>query len=432
VTLAIAAEGQATKRGMIPRLPPPERLLADARAWIDAEYPAVVRSAALDTRGSCAELRLDLHPAADPVTITADQDGRVTVAGTTADAGPGYHTFLGRLVERLGDALAILWIVPGQAGAADAPAWVGSRQPLADRAVVERAHLEGLAHDLGRAIEQQRLGLRGVPIGLGGGTVFDVDAAVATPLGPRDDEWLGRVALDVRGATDVRPWWFDVMDARYQLARAVVIMWTEIRWRPPADDTERATMDEALTLLRRALPSDPSLAYPWREWAELLRLRATPDPRTDRVFEMAARVDPLQPLIGYRRRPVRIVHEGWTLPLPGSFSERRADGEWSGGERGRHVTIAATSTEGADGRPMSAERFLTDVAGDLGEDTLNHADGELRGRGRVTTDASSGVEVAVLEGFSAVTGSGAAIRIEFDDSEDWRWAVDVWRSLRPA
>ena len=46
------------------------------------------------------------------------------------------------------------------------------------------------------------------------------------------------------------------------------------------------------------------------------------------------------------------------------------------------------------------------------------------------TDATSGVEVGVLEGYSAVSGSGAAIRIEFDDPADWQWALDLWRSLR--
>ena len=43
-------------------------------------------------------------------------------------------------------------------------------------------------------------------------------------------------------------------DARYLLQRALVILWTEIRWRPAGDDAEKATIDEALTLLRKALP----------------------------------------------------------------------------------------------------------------------------------------------------------------------------------
>ena len=430
VTLSIEAEGQAAKRGMIPRLPAPDKLLADARTWLEAEYAGTVRSAKADGDGAAATLRLELHPAAGPVTLTTDAEGRVTVAGGTAGAGPGYHTLLARLIERLGDEISVVWTVPAAPGAT--VTWVGSRQPLAERHVVERAHLEQLARDIGWVIEQRRQGATGIPLGLRPGTVFDVEAAIATPLGPRDDTWLASVAKDVRGAIDVRPWWLDVMDARYQLARALVILWTEIRWRTPADETERATVDEALGLLRRALPSDPSLPYPWREWAELMRLRGQPDPRGDRVLEMAARVDPNLPLIGYRRRPVTVVHEGWQLPVPGSFSEQRTAEEWKGGERGRQVTIAATPTQTADGRPMPAEQFLAEVAGDLGEGVLRHEDGGLRGRAHVTTDTSSGVEVAVLEGFSAVAGSGAAIRVEFDDSDDWRWAIDLWRSLRPA
>ena len=82
-------------------------------------------------------------------------------------------------------------------------------------------------------------------------------------------------------------------------------------------------MDEALGLLRHALPSDASLAYPWREWAELIRLRAMPDPIAERVFRQAERVDKALPLIGYRRRPVTVAHEGWQVRVPGSFGEQR-------------------------------------------------------------------------------------------------------------
>jgi hypothetical protein len=53
------------------------------------------------------------------------------------------------------------------------------------------------------------------------------------------------------------------------------------------------------------------------------------------------------------------------------------------------------------------------------------------GRAKIRTDATSGVEIGILEGFSAVTGSGAAIRVEFDDPADWHWAIDTWRALAP-
>jgi hypothetical protein len=118
--------------------------------------------------------------------------------------------------------------------------------------------------------------------------------------------------------------------------------------------------------------------------------------------------------------------------VPGSFSERRTTDEWSGGERGRRVTLAGVATATETGMPMSGDWFLARVASDLGTEVMHHHDGELVGKARITTDPGSGIEVAVLEGFSAVTGRGAAIRVEFEDAGDWRWAIDLWRSLRPA
>jgi hypothetical protein len=138
-----------------------------------------------------------------------------------------------------------------------------------------------------------------------------------------------------------------------------------------------------------------------------------------------------RPPIGYRRQPVTVVHEGWTLEVPGSFAERRSAEEWWGGETGRSVTLAAVET-GTDNGPMSAEGFLHQVAGDLGSEGLTHQAGEVIGRARLGSDAGSGVEVGVVEGYSATRGRGAAVRITFDDPADWQWALDVWRALTPA
>lgn len=427
----VSVQGQAARRGLIPRLPPPDRLVADMQAWVEREYGPVIRSARVTSRGPCTELRLDLHPAAEAMTIDVDEAGSVTAVADTTNVGPGYHTFVCRILERLGHELEVTWTrEPDPNGAP--PAWVGSLQPLAERSTVERQHLLALRRTIERSGERRRGGAGDLQLGLKPSTRFDFDGAVATPLGPRDDDWLARAAADPATARDIVPWWYDVMDGRYLLARALVLMWTEIRWRPPVDDAERGVMDEVLGLLRRALPGNPTLAYPWREWVELITFRAWQDPMAVRVFREANAVDAAVPRIGYRRRPVTVVHEGWAMPVPGTFGEQRTEEEWRGGEGGRHVTLAATVTETPDGVPMSADRFLATVAGNLGDGVLTHEAGDVRGRARLTRDASSGVEVAVLEGFSATTGSGAAIRVAFDSSEDWRWAVDLWRSLRPA
>ncbi len=98
--------------------------------------------------------------------------------------------------------------------------------------------------------------------------------------------------------------------------------------------------------------------------------------------------------IGYRRLPVRISHEGWVLDdVPGSFAERRTDEEWWGGGAGRGITLAAVDTG-----TLSAEAFLDQVASGLGPDVLDHRAGPVVGRGRLTSDASSGVAVGVVDG----------------------------------
>jgi hypothetical protein len=95
------------------------------------------------------------------------------------------------------------------------------------------------------------------------------------------------------------------------------------------------------------------------------------------------------------------------------------------------VTLAATATS-LGGTPMSAEMFLREFAASLGKDVIEHEDGPLLGRARLSSDATTGVEVATVEGYSAVRGSGAVIRIVIEDPGDWKWALDTWRSLRPA
>ena len=428
--LTVNAVGQVTKRGIIPRLPGPEKVLSDAQEWLRAEQADVVRSlACAPTKSGDTELVVGLHPAAEPVSITVSEVGHVVVTADTTSVGPGYHTYLGRLLERLGGVLAIEWT-------SEEPAahWEGTPSPLAplqDRTEVERSHLAWLGHLLGRMRDARRLGAADLHAGTRAGTTFTFDGALATPLGPRSDAWLEQAAADARVAIDVRPWWADATDARYLVNRALTILWTEVRWRPPTED-ERPAVDEALRLLRKAFPLDPTLPFPWHEWLEIITLRDLDDPIARDVAIRAERT-PRSPVpVGYRRSPVTIVHAGWSLVVPGSFAERRTAEEWSGGEGGRSVTLAGTSTGFEGGAPTPADSFLARVASDLGEDVINHFDGDLVGRARLDTDASSGVEVGVLDGFTAVPGRGAAIRVEFVDPGDWRWAVNLWRALKPA
>ncbi|HEY8636302.1 MAG TPA: hypothetical protein VIL81_03475 [Candidatus Limnocylindrales bacterium] len=421
--------GQASRRGLIPRVPAADSLLADAETWLMATFPEAVRSIQRPVREQGeAELTVELHPAAPPLVMTASDTGRVAVTAATETVGPGYHRFVGRLLERMGTDLALTWERGGDERRD--PLTDATATTFADRPVAERGYLAWLGRSLMDARARRSALDRPIALGLPGDVRFHVEGAILTALGPRDAAWLDVAVTDTRIATDVTPWWADATDGQYLLNRALCLMWTEVRWRTPALKDERLLLDEIHRLLSKAYPNDPTLAYPWRAWAELVDHASIEDPMATQVRNRAATTDGDERPIGYRRAPVTIRHEGWALEIPGSFAEHRTAEEWWGGGAGRNITLAAVQTGTATGA-MAAQSFIQQFAGELGPDAIDHRAGGVIGRATLSTDTSSGLEVGVLEGYSAVVGSGAAVRIVFDDPADWDWAVDMWRSLAP-
>jgi hypothetical protein len=413
-TLEIRLEGQASKRGLIPRMPDGERLLADAAVWLRAEYPDQVRSTRQRTNPSGeAELHVGLHPATPDLYLSAGDSGNVRAIAETVAGGPGYHRFVARVLERLGGELAIAWD--------EATAGI----TFAERPEVERAYLGWLGPTLAGVRNARQRSSAGVQVGTPPGTRYTFEGAIATSLGPRDDAWLEDAVADPRVAIEITPWWLDATDGRYLLNRALALMWLEVRWRKPAVEGEAERLEDVHRLLSKSFPLEPGLPYPWHAWAELISFGGFEDGMTRQVHSRS-KLEPPEAPIGYRRNPVSISHEGWALEIPGEFAERRTEEEWWGGGAGRSVTLAATETGS-----MAANAFLAQVAGDLGGEALSHQAGPVVGRARINSDESSGVAVGVLDGFSAINGSGAAIRIVFDDPNDWQWALDMWRSLAP-
>jgi hypothetical protein len=434
--LAAHLVGQASRRGLIPRVPTADRLLADTETWLAATYPDLVRGVRRsgpvtgddgESSGE-AKLAVSLHPAARDLVLVANDAGRVSADADTVALGPGYHRFIGRLLERLETDLEITWgrIHPDRPDEADQWAAV----TFGDRAATERAYLGWLGKTLVGARAARANGGAPVHVGTPDGVRYTVDGAIATALGPRDDAWIERAIADTRVALDVTLWWADATDAQSLLNRALALMWFDVRWRPPALKPEGLMLDEIHRLLSRAFPLEPNLAYPWRAWAEVIGLRGIGDPMAKQVVARAMRDTSGGPDIGYRRKDVTITHAGWTLRIPGSFAEKRSEEEWWGGGAGRAITMAAVQT-GTDNGAMGAQAFINQFAGDMGPDAIEHHAGGLVGRAKLTSDTSSGVEIGILDGYSAVVGTGSVIRIEFDDPGDWQWAIDMWKSLAP-
>ena len=243
---AVAVRGQARKRGLIPRVPTPERLLADIEAWLRRDYPDELLDATVT--GDAIEARL--HPAAPPLRMAVDAEGRVDVAAETTGAGPGYQRFIGRALDRMGAELGIDW--------ADR----ASNIAFADRPAVERAYLGWLGPELTQARNRVQRGARGMHLGMPAGTTVTCDTAIATVLGPRDEAWLDAAIADPRIAIGITPWWSDATDGAYLRNRALARMWLDVRWRRPAVPGEAARIDEIHGLLSRAYQDEPETPLP--------------------------------------------------------------------------------------------------------------------------------------------------------------------------
>jgi hypothetical protein len=408
-------------------VPTPAILTDDIEAWLREDArDMLVAFRRLPAAADREAVRMRLHPAGGEVEVAVEEGGRVVAVGSTAEVGPGYHTYLAHLLRRLGTDNGIAWAPMNEReGVGDLTGFFESGR----REDAEMPLLAWLRDTLKRAADESALGGQTAELIVSTTDQFTFDGAIATPLGPRDHTWLSTAVANPRVAVEIWPWYADATDARYLLNRALCLMWTDVRWRPPIEEGEPKVVDEVLRLLRRAFPLDPTLPYPWREWKELLDVAGERDPMRERVErEAAAAVG--GPRVGYRRQPVRVEQAGWQLVVPGSFATRHTDEELLASEGDRTIIVAASAT-GTESDPMPAETFLERIAGHLGPDAVDHRDGEVVAKAKLAIDASSVVQSAVLEGYSAVRGSGAAMRIVIHDKADTEWALDMWRSLRP-
>ena len=260
--------GAIERRGLLGRAQSTSSWLAEAGRWISKAAREPLESARLaeDERG-VQGLYVKLHPAAEEVELAAaEEEGRIIVSASTSTVGPGYHVYLCRLLERLGVELGLRW-EPGddEQGTGDETGFFHT----GDRAAVDREMLAWLQSVAARLLEELSAETT-AQIALPMDVLYELDGPVATVTGPRDEAWLRRTAADPSEGIDFFSWWQDEMGAAYYLGRATVLMWTEVRWRPPLTDSEERRLDEVLEYLERAHEMDPALDYPWVEWAELL------------------------------------------------------------------------------------------------------------------------------------------------------------------
>lgn len=440
MSLGLSVIGTYFAIGNEKRPPSPKVWLQEVERWLLAACGEQLEmEPEVDDGGGEPTLYALLHPCAAAIEITAPQRGVVRLSAMTSSVGPGYHQFLCSLMDRMAEELGVAWGPEIEGESEDETGYFYGR----DRARLEREMLAWLGAvcrvflEPGGMLEGDITPGEAPPaMAMGMECRFVHDGGVSTPMGPRDRAWFEAVAEDPRRGIDFFAWWEEGESARTLLRRAEAMMWSQVRWVPAASEEDFKIQCRAAELLAAAYERDATLAYPWREWAELMALvEWEGEPRAE-VERRAAGEHPSTPLIGYLRGDVVLSLPGpWTIVLPGTLSVGNDDsGEFVASDGTRTVRCSTLSFGEGDERPTMEQILDNPPPMDLerGEKLAPWRIGRLGGIAEVgrVKDGEKGEEYWMMAAMVCTDGELALVSIFYERDEDREWAERTWRSVR--
>lgn len=341
------------------------------------------------TDASPRRVTLELHPAAAPVRILVLPDGDLEITAETGSIGPAYHDHVIATITPILDELDFVWDGEHEDARHAMATWLADQLREGATRIAMPAELD-----------------------------FKLEAAVLTPMGPRDRAWVDAVLAEPMRGADAFAWW-DAAPGHQERSRALLAMWLEVPWREPIDPEERALMERVDADLRAARKASKTIVLPWAEWAELLANLGEED---ERIAEVHARASS-PPAIGYRRHPMEVeLSGGWSIELPGSFvGAWEDDGAryWStDGDR----VIEFTSLT-ANGEHDS--QALLEIAPEKHPVVERIAEDRRRGRAEAYDDG----EVRIVHGLMTAAPEVAILTVKGPPASE-AWALATWRSLR--
>jgi hypothetical protein len=406
-------------RGLLPSIADERLTLQTIEGWFRRECQALLGDIGLRDEDGVAVLFVELHPAAEAFRLWIENGTEIVASAQTSSVGPGYHIYLCGLLTRMSKEFEIHWKTGGDEG--DETDYFESR----DENCVYREMLAWLRTVCQSVLQESNAELADLQIAMPTNVVYKADQFLITQMGPRSRKWAEAVTGDSSVGKDFFAWWEPKFDAKYYLGRALCLMWTAVRWRPPLVDEERKTLDEVRANLDLAYELDDTLDYPWGEWSEILECLES-DAKVPSRRNGASKS---QPPIGYRRNSVQVsVIAGWTIRIPGGFAEAWEDDTWCTWDSALTVWVTAFRSE-EDGVKKSAREILADFTPDSSE-IVAHETGGILAKASIRWVEEDDQRYWRLRGRSAADGRFCICTICYADSAQAPLALDIWKSLR--
>ena len=407
--------------------PDPGQLMNDVAAWVRQKYPDVRPEIMQGKVKGSPAIFCRLHPGAEEMELSLTAADQLVVSAGTSSVGPGYHIFLVSLLKELAHDFQASWQQPedesGEYGDDTGYFFSGDEQQVF-------AHMTAWLESLAKLFFDGRLDPHDTGIALSMSPIahFESDQLAITPLGPRDREWMLKTSQDGSNGKDFFAWWTPGFDAGYHLGRALTLMWRTVRWRPAVSAGETEVLKSVAVSLAEAYKLDPTLAYPWAEWGEILKLLGNDAPEKDVVLALAGGT----PSIGYRRGKVTLpMTGGWRIRIPGSFSEFNFDKEQNlfAVDPPHEIWFTAFRLPA----PMGAEKFES-IKGQMKEGKPDYVEEGEQYAATATISKHarpSGEEYFVMNTLNITPALKSVCSFVYPQSEDKDWALEAWRSIRP-
>ncbi|MFW5719886.1 MAG: hypothetical protein ACOCXT_02565 [Candidatus Dojkabacteria bacterium] len=227
------------------------------------------------------------------------------------------------------------------------------------------------------------------------------------------------------------PWWNKEPDADFWRKTALVEMWLYCPWREPVLASEEQSFRNIDSWLEKAYSMNTQLAFPWREWIEVLELTNNQDKLNtvkNRIPQYHDTKKPTQ-LIGYRRHDISREFLGWAITIPGHFAvgyEEEGTGIFWWEDRKIYLTTLTIFSESLESQfPTSMDKTV-EPGQEVVVDTENN---KYRKFATLEKVSDKDGEHNYLLGRIAIPEVILLISILFDKNEDKDWAIKTFSSI---
>jgi hypothetical protein len=366
-------------------------------------------------------LQVTLHPCEEPVYFEFF-DNYLVCSAKTNSVGPGYHAYLVKLVERLGNDLKINWTWNEEEGEVfyeDETGYYELRDYYSLQTEMVR-WLRALCNSYREDPETSQI-MVSMP---GGYPRIKWDYFALSPMGRWGKEWFEKVGAlepeDLHWAgKEFFIWWNEEPDVAFFKRTGIALLNVDCPWHYPTDDKEIKTLQLIDQCFEQARKIDPFIELPDEDWS------------TIKNFLAESETDISDTGYGYRKELMTFDLAGnWMIDLQGTMYHTLDENTEVYYDHERTVRSLAYLFSGQEQSESEyAESFFDKNENAAGAEVV-YSTTSLAGKAIIYYVIEEKSEYWILQGVKVGDGKFLLSTICYPTEEHKEWAIETWNSVR--